>query len=168
MRAFVGWHRRRHAEDITLINRYFDASKFENELADLPGHYALPKGRLLFARKAERPAGCAALRDLNDGACEMKRMFIYDGMRGQGIGRALVDRLLLEADAAGYRCMRLDTSVRQTEAIRLYESAGFRYIAPYYPLPDDLRHWLVFMERIFDAPTRTMAAHRGRLLGQRL
>jgi GNAT superfamily N-acetyltransferase len=149
MRAFVDWHRRRHAEDITLINRYFDADKFENELADLPGHYGLPSGRLLLARKGDRSAGCAALRDLGDGACEMKRMFIPAGMRGQGIGRALVDRLLLEADTAGYRRMRLDTSVRQTEAINLYEGAGFRRIAPYYPLPDDLRNWLVFMERVF-------------------
>jgi len=148
MRAFVDWHRRRHVEDIALIDRYFDAGEFENELADLPGQYALPRGHLLLAHQGGQPAGCAAFRDLGDGACEMKRMFIYDEMRGQGIGRALADRLLLEANSAGYRRMRLDTSVRQTEAIGLYESAGFTRIAPYYPLPDDLKNWLVFMERV--------------------
>ena len=88
-----------------------------------------------------------ALRDLGGGICEMKRMFIYDEMRGQGIGRALADEILREAVTAGYRRMRLDTSVRQTEAIGLYESAGFKRISPYYPLTDELKAWLVFMER---------------------
>ncbi len=147
MRAFVDWHRRRHTEDIALIDRYFDAGEFEKELSGLPGSYAPPQGRLLLACKDERPAGCAALRDLGDGVCEMKRMYIHEDMRGQGIGRALVGRLLSEASEAGYRHMRLDTSIRQTEAMGLYESAGFTRIAPYYPLPNDLKNWLVFMER---------------------
>ena len=43
--------------------------------------------------------------------------------------------------------MRLDTSIRQNEAMRLYEAAGFTRIPPYYDLPDDLRDWLVFYER---------------------
>ena len=42
--------------------------------------------------------------------------------------------------------MRLDTSVRQAEAQGLYGRYGFRPIAPYYELPEDLRGWLVFME----------------------
>ena len=43
--------------------------------------------------------------------------------------------------------MRLDTSVRQDEAMRLYEKSGFKRIPPYYDLPDDLRSWLVFFEQ---------------------
>jgi ribosomal protein S18 acetylase RimI-like enzyme len=50
------------------------------------------------------------------------------------------------AKVAGYDQMRLDTSVGQAEAIGLYKSAGFKPIPPYYPLPDDIKHWLVFME----------------------
>jgi GNAT superfamily N-acetyltransferase len=146
MRAFVGWHRRRHTEDIALIDRYFDADEFEQELAGLPGLYAPPKGCLLLARTGGEAAGCVALRDLGDNVCEMKRMFIYDHLRGKGIGRALVNRVLLEASRAGYERMRLDTSVRQIEAIGLYESAGFRRIEPYYPLPEELKNWLVFLE----------------------
>jgi len=42
--------------------------------------------------------------------------------------------------------MRLDTSKRQNEAMRLYERSGFKKIAPYYPLSDDLKDWLVFYE----------------------
>src|SRR5262245_13027900 len=86
LRAFVDWHRERHVEDIALIDRYFDAGEFEAELAGLPGKYAPPKGRLLLAIRDGEAAGCVALRDLGDGIAEMKRMFLPDCFRGQGIG----------------------------------------------------------------------------------
>jgi GNAT superfamily N-acetyltransferase len=146
MRAFVAWHRERHAEDIALVERYFDTRAFEEELAGLPGKYARPKGRLLIAYQDGRPAGCVALRDLGEGICEMKRMFVPPAFRGQGIGRALAERIIPDARQAGYACMRLDTSKRQNEAMRLYESVGFRRIPPYYALTDDLKDWLVFFE----------------------
>jgi ribosomal protein S18 acetylase RimI-like enzyme len=146
MRAFVAWHRERHVEDLALIDSYFDQAEFEAELAGLPGKYAPPKGRLLLARRDGEAAGCVALRDLGDGICEMKRMFLPVRFRGLGIGRALAERIIGEARNAGYRLMRLDTSLRQREAIGLYEKAGFKRIAPYYDLPQQMRDWLVFME----------------------
>jgi ribosomal protein S18 acetylase RimI-like enzyme len=146
IREFLAWHRERHTEDLALIDRYFDRAEFEAELAGLPGKYASPKGRLLLACKEGEAAGCVALRDLGDGVSEMKRMFIPTRFRGAKIGRALADRVLREARAAGYRSMRLDTSHRQKEAIGLYESAGFARIEPYYDLPQEMREWLVFME----------------------
>ncbi len=147
MRAFVAWHRRRHAEDLALIDSYFDAAEFERELAGLPGKYAPPKGRLLIAYSGGQPAGCVALRDLGDGACEMKRMFVPEEFRGQGLGRALAERVLNEAQDAGYRLMRLDTSRRQKEAIRLYEGWGFHRVPPYYAASEEMARWLVFFER---------------------
>ena len=146
MRAFVAWHRERHVEDTPLIERYFDHRAFEEELAALPGKYARPRGRLLIAYQDGHPAGCVALRDLGEGACEMKRMFVPAAYRGAGIGRALASQIIMEGRAAGYQRMRLDTSKRQNEAMRLYESAGFRQIPPYYDLPDDMKDWLVFFE----------------------
>jgi ribosomal protein S18 acetylase RimI-like enzyme len=151
MRDFVAWHRARHVEDISLINRYFDPKAFEAELAGLPGKYAPPHGALLLAYQDGAAAGCVALRNLGVGICEMKRMYVAEGFRELGIGRALTARVIVEARHAGYRAMRLDTSKRQSEAIRLYERAGFRRIEPYYTLPndlqaDDLRDWLVFFE----------------------
>lgn len=146
MRAFVGWHRERHVEDLELIESYFDAPAFEAELASLPGKYAPPHGRLLLATIDDRPAGCVALRDLGAGACEMKRMFVYPDLHGQGVGRALGEAVIRAAAEAGYRTMLLDTSFRQAEAQGLYHRLGFRVIEPYYELPDQLRNWLVFME----------------------
>jgi hypothetical protein len=74
MRAFVAWHRERHVGDRRLIDQYFDANAFEEELASLPGDYAAPHGRLLHARYDGESAGCVALRRIDDDACEMKRM----------------------------------------------------------------------------------------------
>src|SRR5690349_4154966 len=84
MRAFVAWHRERNREDIALVDRYFDEGAFDAELAGLPGKYAQPKGRLLIAYKDGEAAGCVALRDLGDGICEMKRMFVPPAFRGSG------------------------------------------------------------------------------------
>jgi ribosomal protein S18 acetylase RimI-like enzyme len=73
-------------------------------------------------------------------------MFVPDTFRGRGVGRALAERIIAEGRTAGYRAMRLDTSRRQSEAMRLYEGAGFRRIPPYYELTDDVKDWLVFFE----------------------
>lgn len=146
MRAFVAWHRERHTEDLQLIDAYFDAGAFENELASLPGEYSRPGGALLLAHCDGAPAGCVASRGLDAAACEMKRMFVYPRFHGKGIGRALGEAIVREAKSAGYEVMRLDTSVRQVEAQRLYAKLGFRRIDPYYELPPAVRAWLVFME----------------------
>ncbi|HYC33116.1 MAG TPA: GNAT family N-acetyltransferase [Gemmatimonadales bacterium] len=147
MRGFVAWHRARHSQDRHLIDEYFDEDEWETELASLPGQYAPPGGALLLATVEGAPAGCVALRDLGGGVCEMKRMFVYPDRHGQGVGRALGEAVLNEARALGHHTMRLDTSIRQAEAIGLYRRLGFHDIEPYYELPEPLRNWLVFMER---------------------
>jgi len=145
MRAFVAWHRQRHHQDIHLVDRYFDAAAFDAELAALPGPYAPPRGRLLLARMDGRAVGCVALKDQGGGRCEMKRMFVRVDAQGRGVGRALATALVDEARAAGYRTMRLDTSIRQQEAQALYRSLGFAASEPDMSLPQPLRDWLVFM-----------------------
>jgi GNAT superfamily N-acetyltransferase len=146
MRAFVDWHRKRHQPDIALIDRYFDVEAFEAELAALPGKYVRPRGSLLAAYDADQTVGCVAMRDLGDELCEMKRMFVPEFARNRGVGSALVDRIIADARSAGYRTMRLDTSWRQTEAMRLYQRKGFSPIAPYYDLTQDMKDWLRFYE----------------------
>ena len=59
---------------------------FEKELAELPGGYAPPAGRLLIAIDENQTAGCVALRKIADGVCEMKRLYVRPGFRGTGIG----------------------------------------------------------------------------------
>ena len=109
---------------------------FEKELADLPGHYATPNGRLLLAYDDNESAGCVALRKIDDGICEMKRLFVRDKFRGQGLGRSLIDAIISEAKDIGYKRMRLDTlPPKMNDAIALYRSFGFKEIKPYYKNP---------------------------------
>jgi GNAT superfamily N-acetyltransferase len=104
---------------------------FSRELDELPGDYALPAGRLLLGMDGSRPAGCVALRPLDPGVCEMKRLFVRRDARGAGWGRRLAERVVAEARAAGYGRMRLDTLAGMAEAQELYRSIGFRPIPPY-------------------------------------
>jgi ribosomal protein S18 acetylase RimI-like enzyme len=108
---------------------------FEQELASLPGKYAKPEGRLYLAMFGEQLAGCIALRKLEEGVCEMKRLFVREAYRGHKIGVSLIDVLLAEARVSGYTRMRLDTFPSMKQAVALYQAYGFQPIAPYYHNP---------------------------------
>ena len=109
---------------------------FEQELAGLPGDYVPPRGRLLLARSGGNLAGCVALHPLEPGVCEMKRLYVRPQFRGQGLGKALLNTVLAEARAIGYRSMRLDTvEPIMQDAVRLYRAYGFREVAPYRANP---------------------------------
>ena len=109
---------------------------FDKELANLPGDYAPPDGRLLLAEFEGQVAGCVALHKLEDGICEMKRLYLRSPFRGKGLGRAIADRIIAEARTIGYQRMRLDTvEPVMKDAVKIYRRIGFREIAPYCKNP---------------------------------
>jgi putative acetyltransferase len=109
---------------------------FEREMAEFPGAYARPDGRLLLAIEGGRAVGTVAFRRLSGKICEMKRMYVRPEFRGRGIGRMLAKRVIEEAQDAGYSRMRLDTLSKLKEAVFLYESLGFKKIGPYKVNPN--------------------------------
>ena len=139
----------RTPEDLAQVRRLFRAyadwlavdlcfQGFERELAELPGRYAPPAGRLLIARVGGDVVGCVGLRPLEPGVCEMKRLWVDPGFGGRGIGRALAEKIIAAARQIGYQRMRLDTiPARMPAAQHLYQVLGFREIPPYYDNPLD-------------------------------
>ena len=130
MQAFTIWRRTQHCGDMAPDERNFEGREFGDKLTELPGWYAPPLGRLLIVYEADQPVGCAALYDLGNGLCEAERIFVADLIRGQRFGRALVERLLLEAKGAGDRRICLGTSLQENDALRLCQRAGFQQVRP--------------------------------------
>ena len=104
---------------------------FEQELVELPGKYAPPSGCLLIAMIDGVAGGAVAFRGLEDEACEAKRLYVAAEYRGQGLARLLMDRLIEEARAAGYRRIAGDTMPVMVTALAMYDRMGFRRIGPY-------------------------------------
>lgn len=136
-------------EDLDAVRRLFQAyaasldfslcfQGFDEELAGLPGKYApSEKGALLLAKRDGVAIGVVGLRNLGDGICEMKRLYIDPAGRGLNAGRKLTDAVLAEARKYGYGALRLDTFPSMVAANRIYDALGFRDIPAYYdnPLP---------------------------------
>jgi putative acetyltransferase len=109
---------------------------FDKELAELPGDYAPPDGRLLLAQYEGKVAGCVALHRLGDNVCEMKRLYLRPEFRGKRLGRALAEFVIAEARSMVYHRMRLDTvEPSMGDAVAMYRKMGFREIPPYRPNP---------------------------------
>jgi ribosomal protein S18 acetylase RimI-like enzyme len=100
---------------------------FDHELTTLPYEY----DPILVAWFNDKPAGCVALRRIDEATCEMKRLYVRPEFRGKDIGRSLAIAIIAEATERGFARMRLDTLPSMGQAIALYESLGFKDIAAY-------------------------------------
>jgi GNAT superfamily N-acetyltransferase len=115
----------------TLFREYADSlgvdlsfQGFDDELASLPGGY----DALLVALP---DLGCVGVRALDEGICEMKRLYVRPQGRGLGLGRALALAAIERARGLGYERMRLDTLPMMGAAQELYTTLGFVDIDPY-------------------------------------
>ena len=110
----------------------FDVAAAEvDDLADPDLHAT----RFVLATSDGEPVACGGVRELEPGVGEIKRMWVHDGWRGAGLGSRLLRHL--EAVAAGmdHRIVRLDTNATLSEAIAMYERAGYRPIERYNDNP---------------------------------
>lgn len=134
-----------------LFREYADSLDFElnfqnfsNELGNLPVMYGPPDGAIILATKNGHEVGCIAIRKIEPGTGELKRMYVKPAYRGRGIARRLLELSLAESGQIGYEYLKLDTVSSMTDAIKLYKHYGFVITSPYCynPLPD-----AVYMEK---------------------
>lgn len=104
---------------------------FAEEVDGLPGRYAPPDGRLAVAYVDSEAAGCVALRRVDSERSETKRLYVGPQFRSRGSGRALLEWVIAEARAAGYRELVGDTMPVMQHALEMYERMGFERTAPY-------------------------------------
>jgi GNAT superfamily N-acetyltransferase len=104
---------------------------FAEELEGLPGKYAPPGGVLGILRIDGVPAGCVALRPLDAGRAEFKRLYVRSAFRGQGLGRVLLEWIVAQARALNYRELLADTMPQMSAALAMYDGYGFERTGPY-------------------------------------
>ncbi len=109
---------------------------YQQELADLPGKYLIPKGRLYLAYVEGEVAGCVALRPFDNMNGEVKRLYVRKQYRKCGVGRYLMNVIIDDARQIGYDTLLLDTLSSMKAAIRLYENLGFEICPSYYNNPN--------------------------------
>jgi GNAT superfamily N-acetyltransferase len=128
----------------TLLLEYWDSfgftpcfQNFGDEVASLPGAYAPPSGCLALVTVNGEPAGCVAMRRVDERRAEAKRLYVRPAFRGSGLGRALLEWVMTEARAAGYREIVGDTMPAMRDALALYDRMGFKRAEPYSEHPTE-------------------------------
>jgi ribosomal protein S18 acetylase RimI-like enzyme len=123
-----------------LAARFPSGFKLHADDAPNADEFVPPSGCMLVARLFGEPVGCGAIRTLERGVGEIKRMWVSPQVRGLGVGRRLLAELERAAIERKLRAIRLDTNGSLAEALRLYRSCGYREIPRYNDNPY-AQHW---------------------------
>lgn len=115
-----------------LVKQNYDA-EYENPTIK----YALPEGRLYVVYADGRLAGCIGLKKNDGESCELKRLYVREEFRKNGIGRLLVDKIVSDAHEIGYKRIFLDTFAFLDTAVRMYRKIGFVETESYNGNPMD-------------------------------
>ncbi|PIG91730.1 GNAT family N-acetyltransferase [Gloeocapsopsis sp. IPPAS B-1203] len=120
----------------------------QQDIIKMP-QFTSPTGRLLLAYDGNF-IGCAGLRKIGEEVGEIKRMYVCPEYRRKGVGRALVQAIISEAQQIGYSKLRLDCAPFAKAAQALYHSIGFQSIQPYpeSEIPEEYHSKWIFMELI--------------------
>jgi GNAT superfamily N-acetyltransferase len=113
------------------LNVDLSFQNFDHELQHFTTEYAPPTGAFILAEDAGRYVACIAVRQFSAGIGEIKRLYVAPAARGLGLGRMLVERIIVVAREIGYGSLLLDTLPFMKEAQALYLALGFKPTAPY-------------------------------------
>jgi putative acetyltransferase len=129
------------------ITRYFTLEQKDREILGDPERTILQKGGYIYMVYAgDRAVGCVALIPMGNGVYELSKMAVSPDIRGLGIGRRLLQHAIAQARLIGAESLFLGSNSRLENAVHLYESVGFRHVAPDSIPPMPYTRANVFME----------------------
>jgi putative acetyltransferase len=129
------------------ITRHFTLEAKDRETLGDPENNILRKGGHIFMVYADtEPVGCVALIPIANGVYELSKMAVSPRLRGQGIGRRLLEYAIAAAKLIGAKSLYLGSSTKLPSAVHLYESVGFRHVPPESLPPNPYSRANVFME----------------------
>jgi len=130
--------RKDQARAVAVLREYmaqmvsvFDTSNLASEIAAFPTYWTLPRSELLLLNSPISPVGCIGWAEQPDGAAEIRRFYLRSTVRGRGLGRFMLESLLLRLADYGFRRCVLHTSREMEAATGLYRATGFRPTSPY-------------------------------------
>ncbi len=155
MTEYIAWDADQTAQ-LGVDPQVFLNFYYGSEVETLPGKFAPPHGCLLLATLDGKSAGCIGYRQLSEGVCELKRLYVRPECRGKGLGRLLAAELIEQARSSGYLEMRLETGIFMQDAHHLYQSLGFKFCPPYYEIHESLRENTLFMKLQLSEPEKRL------------
>jgi ribosomal protein S18 acetylase RimI-like enzyme len=147
MSEYLQWALAMMAKEHVVFPGSFDSTTVRKGL----GAYRSPRGRLLVAELNGNVVGVGALRSLQEGEVEIKRMYVRPEARGIHVGSRILDGLIEEARSMKAQAILLDSAWFMTQAQELYRSRGFRERSPYEgtEIPLNLQpRWRFFEKRL--------------------
>jgi putative acetyltransferase len=129
------------------ITRHFALEAKDIETLGNPEHAILRKGGNIFMVDLEGEAvGCVALIPMGGDVYELSKMAVSPKLRGQGVGRRLLEHAIGQAKSIGAKSLFLGSSTKLANAVHLYEAVGFRHVPPDALPPMPYTRADVFME----------------------
>jgi GNAT superfamily N-acetyltransferase len=86
---------------------------------------------VIVAYKNNVPVGCGAIKNYSEDTAEVKRMFVMEEYRGQGIAKHILSELEIWAAALNFSYCVLETGKKQPDAIKLYQKSNYLIIPSY-------------------------------------
>ncbi len=117
-----------HEAALRATDAFGAPGEWDRDLSDIEGHYLNNGGDFIVGTLDGEVVAMAAFRKLSEEAAEIKRMRVSPGLQGKGIGRAMLEMLEGSIKERGYNIIKLDTTVKQPKARKLYESAGYKEV----------------------------------------
>ena len=134
----------RNPDTPEIVEAYYEASAYETLLTRLPELHARPDGAIFAGFLDSAVQACGMTHRIDATNCEIKRVYVADTARGQGLGRQIFEAAMARARADGYTRMVLDTMRVLPEAIALYRTLGFTEAAPFYDLDPRFADQILF------------------------